>query len=518
MAKKYDRDTSDAQVSRPNYTKKRPAFLPGRMGIEDIDNQNRKQRYSGPSAGVDKPWYYAKVLRVDSTQGQEKDGDWDWFGWFVSRPIRVRAMIKPEEGVGAPLPEPSTGTNKPKDHNIIDMYPEFVGFLEDLGGIEPKVDDIIKVNFKNPNIKTKIFGNGIIVAMGEAVTKISDVEINENVLARGAGGNAGGGEAKGSFDKSGVTDRLTSCQSLGKKTTVKPSPGSPIKGENDDLVMGSGNPRQLNNPTDDQGIDPATRQPREDRTSSSNSPTLEDRNPEPPGPNVQGPPPFTAAPKPSRSEPSSGCDCERTYLMSDFNPSGNRDKPTKTSQGNVKTAQPQNVPKTRHAQTNEEIKKLHPDIRKQVAEFINDANRQGYKIKITSAYRTFQQQNKMLANGASKASGGRSYHNYGIAFDVVENPHGAIPFGFDARYPKSRWHDIGRIGKQHGFEWGGEFRSFFDGPHFQVPNQNWRKLKERIDHDHVVEDPSLPKMGPWNPAKPGGSRNYIYPDLEGLRR
>ena len=93
-------------------------------------------------------------------------------------------MIKPEEGVGAPLPEPSTGTNKPKDHNIIDMYPEFVGFLEDLGGIEPKVDDIIKVNFKNPNIKTKIFGNGIIVAMGEAVTKISDVEINENVLAQ----------------------------------------------------------------------------------------------------------------------------------------------------------------------------------------------------------------------------------------------------------------------------------------------------------------------------------------------
>ena len=137
---------------------------------------------------------------------------------------------------------------------------------------------------------------------------------------------------------------------------------------------------------------------------------------------------------------------------------------------------------------------------------------------MTCSYRTFEQQDKIFANGSSKAKGGQSYHNYGIAFDVVENPGRGIPFGFDESYPKSRWHEIGRIGKEHGFEWGGEFRDFFDGPHFQVGVRRTKELYQRILANQVIEDPELPTVGPFDPKRPGGNRNFIYANLDGLRR
>jgi len=510
---------ADFSVSRPSYKKRKPSFQPGMSTREDQISQQIRKQFSS-TADKEQAFYYAEVLRIDSqaNANSRSKKSWDWFKWYEKNPVRVRARIKDSELAAAhPFPRPKDEN----DQHLINLHPEFVGFLDDIGGTEPKVGDIIKVSFKNPDIKSKIIGNGIIVALGESVTKV--VEGTEGAIA------AREAAVRSHFSKAGVTDRLSACESLKKsvETTVKPSFGGLIKGLLDDLTQGSNNPRQLNNPTDDQGIDPVSRQPAGD-TSAPSRPTAKDRDPAPPGPNLVGHPPFAAAPRGSNSTPSSCVECDVIYTNRDFTggdgeagASGKKQPKQKKSSepdSTAKMAQPQSIPKTGHRLTDQLIKQLHPDIRKQTADFIRDARSRGYNIKITATYRTFPEQDQMRRRGVSKARGGQSYHNYGIAFDVVENPQRGIPFGFDERYPKKRWHDIGRMGKEHGFEWGGEFRGFFDGPHFQIGVTRTRDMYRRVMAGKTVEDPKQAKVGPFDPSRPSGPRNYIYPDLDGIRR
>jgi len=60
------------------------------------------------------------------------------------------------------------------------------------------------------------------------------------------------------------------------------------------------------------------------------------------------------------------------------------------------------------------------------------------------------------------AEPGESYHNYGLAIDVVEILGGA------AIWTNPKWPLIGRIGKSFGFEWGGDWQGKMDKPHFQM--------------------------------------------------
>ena len=68
-------------------------------------------------------------------------------------------------------------------------------------------------------------------------------------------------------------------------------------------------------------------------------------------------------------------------------------------------------------------------------------------------------------NIVTNAKGGQSYHNYGLALDVVEVNGGY--YGYSDNYPAERWDAIGRIGKSFGLEWGGDWRRP-DRPHFQL--------------------------------------------------
>jgi peptidoglycan L-alanyl-D-glutamate endopeptidase CwlK len=124
------------------------------------------------------------------------------------------------------------------------------------------------------------------------------------------------------------------------------------------------------------------------------------------------------------------------------------------------------------AVTEKRIKDLHPAIRDRARMFINEADRQGIKLRITAGKRTFSEQNELYAQGRTKpgqvvtnAKGGESFHNYALAIDVV-----ALRDGkgiWDANDPV--WQKIGAIGKSFGFEWGGEWSGFKDLPHFQYP-------------------------------------------------
>lgn len=97
--------------------------------------------------------------------------------------------------------------------------------------------------------------------------------------------------------------------------------------------------------------------------------------------------------------------------------------------------------------------------------------------------RTFQQQDELYAQGrttlfdrqgkrlgiVTNAKGGQSFHNYGLALDIVlidnVSAYWNVVKDFDGDAVPD-WMEIVRIFKENGWEWGGDF-SRPDAPHFQ---------------------------------------------------
>ena len=119
--------------------------------------------------------------------------------------------------------------------------------------------------------------------------------------------------------------------------------------------------------------------------------------------------------------------------------------------------------------TKNRINKLNPKIQTPVKEFLNDVKKQlDINLIITQGYRSIAEQNALYAKGrtapgkrVTNAKGGSSYHNYGVAIDVVEMENGKLNWNTD-------WKKIGEIGVCHGFEWGGNWKTILDRPHFQM--------------------------------------------------
>jgi len=118
--------------------------------------------------------------------------------------------------------------------------------------------------------------------------------------------------------------------------------------------------------------------------------------------------------------------------------------------------------------TEAKISTLHPKIRDKAREFINKAEKQGIKLRITSGFRTYAEQDALYAQGRTKkgsivtnAKSGQSSHNFGTGIDVVPIVNGSADWHTD-------WNKIATIGKSVGFSWGGDWKNFKDKPHFEM--------------------------------------------------
>lgn len=113
---------------------------------------------------------------------------------------------------------------------------------------------------------------------------------------------------------------------------------------------------------------------------------------------------------------------------------------------------------------------LTPLVRRQAELVIKQMAEQGFNVTIFQGFRSFEEQDALYAQGRTKpgaivtnARGGYSFHNYGVAVDVVFVVNGKP--SWDNSHP---WGRLGRIGKLHGFEWGGDWTDFPDRPHLQL--------------------------------------------------
>lgn len=121
---------------------------------------------------------------------------------------------------------------------------------------------------------------------------------------------------------------------------------------------------------------------------------------------------------------------------------------------------------------------LHPRVRVMAERLLARCFAVGIPLTVTFTLRSLECQAALYAQGrktpgpiVTNARAGYSFHNYGLALDVVPTELLALPHWGDTPEHRSRadalWAQVGAIGKVVGFRWGGDFRHLKDRPHFE---------------------------------------------------
>lgn len=120
---------------------------------------------------------------------------------------------------------------------------------------------------------------------------------------------------------------------------------------------------------------------------------------------------------------------------------------------------------------------LLPPVRELAKRHIEECAKQGIFIQITSGSRTYAEQDALYAQGnVTKARGGYSNHNFGLAYDVTID---ALPDPkLQPVWESPLYKKIGAIGKSLGLSWGGDWHSIVDEPHFELRPTWTRDMSE----------------------------------------
>lgn len=147
--------------------------------------------------------------------------------------------------------------------------------------------------------------------------------------------------------------------------------------------------------------------------------------------------------------------------------------------------------------TAQRVALLHPTRRAEVVQILNAAETKfpaNMAIRVVQGLRTFAEQNALYAQGrtkpgpiVTKAKGGQSLHNYGVAIDfaILHDKDGngsyeelswdtVADFDRDGVFD---WQEVVASFEAAGWEWGGKWRTFKDLPHCQrTGGWTWQQL------------------------------------------
>jgi peptidoglycan L-alanyl-D-glutamate endopeptidase CwlK len=129
----------------------------------------------------------------------------------------------------------------------------------------------------------------------------------------------------------------------------------------------------------------------------------------------------------------------------------------------------------------EKLSQLYPPFADQLREFILAARKVGMPVALFEGLRTMERQKQLYSEGrdaeghiidrakiVTDAPPGMTFHNYGVAGDVVfvgtsQGPHWA--YSWDSKWP---WKKLGELGQSMGLEAGMFWPKFPDEPHFEI--------------------------------------------------
>ena len=147
--------------------------------------------------------------------------------------------------------------------------------------------------------------------------------------------------------------------------------------------------------------------------------------------------------------------------------------------------------------TIDRIAQAHQKIREELKQYYIECNNKmpkGVRLRFAYVYRSIAEQN-VLYNQRPKvtnAKGGQSIHNYSLAFDYVimldkDNNGTFETIEWDLKSPYHKV--VVDYFKSKGYEWGGDWKSFKDYPHFQKAfGHTWQSLKRKLDTGDSFKD------------------------------
>lgn len=147
---------------------------------------------------------------------------------------------------------------------------------------------------------------------------------------------------------------------------------------------------------------------------------------------------------------------------------------------------------------------MDPDVAAITRTVITELAAEGLPIGIAQGFRTKQEQDDLYASGRTRpgkivtyAKGGKSNHNFGVAVDLFVYADGGKRAEFPAP-PDPRLKRIVAAMKRYQMQWGGDWGSFPDYPHFQLYD--------------AVNGQTKPLLGPRYPGQP------LYAGAKGMDR
>lgn len=129
-----------------------------------------------------------------------------------------------------------------------------------------------------------------------------------------------------------------------------------------------------------------------------------------------------------------------------------------------------------NASSEVKLKKVHPDLVKVVRRAVKLIKEKSFGFIITCGVRTLEEQKKLLKAGATRTLNSRHIpgkDGYSKAVDFAVTLDGKLKWDWPL-YDK-----LAKIVKEAAklegvpIEWGGDWKSFKDGPHFQLPKNKY---------------------------------------------
>jgi hypothetical protein len=124
------------------------------------------------------------------------------------------------------------------------------------------------------------------------------------------------------------------------------------------------------------------------------------------------------------------------------------------------------------------MSKLHKTAQAPFHKLIAEIEKRGYKVLVTSGYRTWAEQDKQHQINPTKVPpAGGGYHNYGMALDINLLKDGKQ---WKMATPTADWLKTGipQLAEKMGFTWGGRFNNYPDHVHFDYRKYDSKELKK----------------------------------------
>lgn len=132
---------------------------------------------------------------------------------------------------------------------------------------------------------------------------------------------------------------------------------------------------------------------------------------------------------------------------------------------------------------------VHPKLADKVQEIFLDLAAKGFTYEVVQGLRTYAEQDKLFAQGrtapgniVTKARGGESNHNFGLAVDVCPYRNGKLDWNYRAGFLA-----LDAAAEKAGLNWGGDWKKFLDLPHLELPGPTLARCRTLYAQGKLVK-------------------------------